>query len=193
MTNYLVCFFMLLFAVFVTGSLLIIFQDARTWWRRDRMYSVLLPVALGAGLLYFLNRKAKAVGNLDYDFGLPKKIRISKGYLEAELPVTFDNASFQELSFSKAYLRLTTGGRSVGNVFQEAEVLLQPRQLTTVPFIIKAPITSILAALPGAIKGGNLPFKVQGTLSSGSLNQYIDKEFVMVVPSLSNLTDMFTV
>lgn len=158
--------------------------------KSDRLYSF-IPIALGVGLFYAFSRKAKALGNINYTFGLPNNVHIYQGSLKARIPVTIDNASFQDASFSNLYLRLEHNNKPIGNLHVLPKVLLPKMQATVVPCEAVISIQSLLtAAGTKLLSGGKIPVKAVGTVKGEGINKYIDETFDLQVPSLSSLTDL---
>lgn len=157
------------------------------------LFVSVLPIGLGLGILYLVNRKAKALANIDYSFGLPSNVHVSQGNIKGRLPVTFDNASFQPAHFKNLYLRLSYKGKAIGNLQVLPQVTLLPMQQTPVPFEFILPIQSLVSTAGSAITTGKLEkVQVTGTITGEGINKYISEEIDIPLPNLSSFTDLIT-
>jgi len=147
---------------------------------------MVLPLILGAGLLYGIakaSNASQAAERLSYTLK-EVKLSMSKGRILARIDIWVNNPTRERLRFKDFSGTLYADSQKVGDVQIANPVDLPPK--VTTPISLQAFITptSVITLIFSALAKGSLPSKgyLKGTLRIGALQLPVDEEFMFNEP-----------
>jgi len=135
----------------------------------------LLPVA-AAGVLYFLWRKAQAVGNLNF---IPRGVNVNGGTLQLILGI--QNPSSSALTLNSFVGNLLVNGGAAGNVTFFNPVTIQPNAETEIPVTISPNVFGVISSIVNTLEDGsavtNTKIALSGQANVGTMLYPINLQF----------------
>lgn len=137
--------------------------------------SWLLPVAAG-GVLYWLWKKAEAVGNLNF---IPRGVNVNSGVLQLLLGI--QNPSSSPLTLNSFVGNIFVNGGAAGNVTLFNPITIQPNAETDVPITISPNVFGVLSTIINTLESGggvaNAKISLQGQANIGTMLYPVTLQF----------------